>query len=444
MKKTINVNLNGRVFTIDEDAYHLLENYLNNLRLYFRKAEGITEIIADFEKRIEEMFNDKIRLGYHVITFEHVEEVIVRVGKPADFAFSAERKEEKQATQVETEKGKKKLYRNMDNKMIGGVCSGIASYFGWNAVALRVILLVLVFSSVFVSPNFGFWIFIAYLIAFTIIPAANTTKKELQMQGRPVKTDNIIIWILFFILSVIIIIFIWRYRPFHPEFFTTTYSIHGDGIPSRKVFKLDTQSTGLITGNNMNVPVQIEQSWNEVTSSIRLEGDQNLVEKVNYKIYKDGRLLLYADNMLNIQDNLKITIRTRDLKSIDVGMLGKVFINRAFSGNELKVKVIGDGIFRADSLNFRSLTVKTEDKSHVNLAGKTEKANFDATGTGKTDAIELLSDTVYASVSSVGSIYCNPVKYLEGSVSGVGSILYKEEPENKHIRSSEAGKIRKW
>ncbi|MDR2628148.1 MAG: PspC family transcriptional regulator, partial [Dysgonamonadaceae bacterium] len=72
MKKTINVNLNGRVFTMDEDAYRMLENYLHNLRIYFRKEEGLDEIIADFEGRIEELFGERIRHGYQVISVSQV------------------------------------------------------------------------------------------------------------------------------------------------------------------------------------------------------------------------------------------------------------------------------------------------------------------------------------------------------------------------------------
>ena len=76
MKKTLTVNLGGTVFHIDEDAYQLLDKYLANLRIHFRKEEGSEEIMNDFEMRISELFNERVRLGYEVITIEHVEEVI--------------------------------------------------------------------------------------------------------------------------------------------------------------------------------------------------------------------------------------------------------------------------------------------------------------------------------------------------------------------------------
>ena len=84
MKKTLTVNLGGTVFHIDEDAYQLLDKYQANLRIHFRKEEGSEEIMNDFEMRISELFNERVRLGYEVITIEHVEEVIKRMGKPEE------------------------------------------------------------------------------------------------------------------------------------------------------------------------------------------------------------------------------------------------------------------------------------------------------------------------------------------------------------------------
>ena len=85
MKKTLTVNLGGTVFHIDEDAYRLLDNYLCNLKLHFRKQEGAEEIVDDIENRISELFLEKLNAGSQVITLADVEEVIARVGKPEDF-----------------------------------------------------------------------------------------------------------------------------------------------------------------------------------------------------------------------------------------------------------------------------------------------------------------------------------------------------------------------
>lgn len=90
MKKTLTVNLGGTVFHIDEDAYRLLDNYLCNLKLHFRKQEGAEEIVNDIENRISELFAEKLAAGSQVITIADVEEVIARMGKPEDFGEESE------------------------------------------------------------------------------------------------------------------------------------------------------------------------------------------------------------------------------------------------------------------------------------------------------------------------------------------------------------------
>jgi phage shock protein PspC (stress-responsive transcriptional regulator) len=191
MKKTVTVNLNGRVFTIDEDAYNLLENYLKNLRIYFRKEEGSSEIIADFEARIEELLSEKLRLGYEVITIEQVEEVITRVGKPTDFSDKEEVEEEekenekeKQTSYTEYKYTKKKFFRNMDDKMFGGICSGLSAYFGWDVLPIRLVFIILIFAT-------SLWIVPVYLIFWIFFPGAYTAEQKLQMRGKPITVENI-------------------------------------------------------------------------------------------------------------------------------------------------------------------------------------------------------------------------------------------------------------
>ena len=86
MKKTLTINLVGTVYYIDEDAYHLLDNYLTNLRIHFCREEGAEEIVHDIELRISELFTDRLNEGKQVITIEDVEEIIARMGKPEDLS----------------------------------------------------------------------------------------------------------------------------------------------------------------------------------------------------------------------------------------------------------------------------------------------------------------------------------------------------------------------
>ena len=186
MKKTVTVNLNGRVFTMDEDAYQLLDAYLQNLRLYFKKEEGSDEIISDFEARIEELLSERLRLGYEVISIKEVEDVIARVGQPDELFDENQEKEEPQAAYQKTNevRGKKKFFRNLDDKMFGGVFSGVAAYFGWDVLPIRIIAVILIFISQFIIVPF-------YLLVWIIFPSAKTAEDKLRMQGKPITVENI-------------------------------------------------------------------------------------------------------------------------------------------------------------------------------------------------------------------------------------------------------------
>lgn len=186
MKKTLTVNLGGTVFHIDEDAYQLLDKYLTNLRIHFRKEEGSDEIMDDFEMRISELFNERIRLGYEVITIEHVEEVIRRMGKPEELFENEEYQEESKSQESSNKENerKKRLMRDPDNKLLGGVAGGIAAYMGWDTTAVRLAMILLLF--VPYAP-----IVILYIILWLIIPLARTAADKLIMRGESVTLENI-------------------------------------------------------------------------------------------------------------------------------------------------------------------------------------------------------------------------------------------------------------
>lgn len=180
MKKTLTVNLADSVYHIDEDAYVLLDNYLNNLRYHFRKDDGAEEIVRDMEARIAELFTEYIREGKQVITIENVEAVISRMGKPEDLNDNADGKDRED---MGGERAARRLFRNPDDRILGGVASGLAAYFGWDVVWVRIVLILA-----------GVWIhglFLVYLIAWIIIPLARTATEKLQMRGEPINVSNI-------------------------------------------------------------------------------------------------------------------------------------------------------------------------------------------------------------------------------------------------------------
>ena len=130
MKKTLTINLGGTVYHIDEDAYHLLDNYLANLRIHFRREEGAEEIVHDMELRISELFADRLNEGKQVITIEDVEEIIARMGKPEE--LSGEGNGETSGSEKTKGTTIRRLFRDPDNKVLGGVASGLAAYMGWD------------------------------------------------------------------------------------------------------------------------------------------------------------------------------------------------------------------------------------------------------------------------------------------------------------------------
>ncbi len=174
MKKTININLAGFVFYIDEDAYEALQKYLNNIRTYLGNTEGREEIIDDIESRIAELFSEKQK---QVITLIEVNEVIEVMGQPEDY-MSEEEPEEKTAGQ----QSNKRLYRDPDSTILGGVCSGVGHYLNIDAVWIRLIFLAMVWSGVSI---------LFYFILWAIIPKAETTAQKLEMKGKAATFSNI-------------------------------------------------------------------------------------------------------------------------------------------------------------------------------------------------------------------------------------------------------------
>lgn len=187
MKKTLTINLGGIVFNIDEDAYQLLDKYLSNLRHHFKKEVDADEIIKDIETRISELFSERISGNYQVITIEDVESIIVRVGKPEELANDENADYEESGysnAQHGDSDAPKKLYRDPDNRLLGGVCSGFAAYMNWDTTVVRL--------SLFILFLFSYGTFtVIYIILWIIIPLANTAGEKLTMRGKKVTIENI-------------------------------------------------------------------------------------------------------------------------------------------------------------------------------------------------------------------------------------------------------------
>lgn len=183
MNKTVNINLGGVFFHIDEDAYQKLSRYFDAIKRSLSNASGQDEIIKDIEMRVAELLNEKQKSDKHVVGLKEVDEVIAVMGQPEDYIIEDEPKTFENQYQQNTRVKSRKLYRDTENGMIGGVLSGLGHYFGVDKVWLRVFLLLMVFV-------FGSGV-LAYIILWVVMPEAKTTAEKLEMYGEPVNISNI-------------------------------------------------------------------------------------------------------------------------------------------------------------------------------------------------------------------------------------------------------------
>ncbi len=138
MKKTIKINLNGIIFNIDDDAYEKLKSYLDTISRYFSNKQESKEIIDDIESRIAELFQEKVSAENQVITLKIVNEVIDIMGNPEDIADTGDGSDDQRSFH-NSYSNSKKLYRDPENSVIGGVCGGLSAYFGVDQVIFRLL-----------------------------------------------------------------------------------------------------------------------------------------------------------------------------------------------------------------------------------------------------------------------------------------------------------------
>ena len=186
MNKTVNINLAGIFFHIDEDAYLKLQRYLEAIKRSFTDSQGRSEIIADIEARIAELFNERVQNDKQVIRIKEVDEVISIMGQPEDYLVDDEIFEDEPKTSYSSSKSSsssRKLFRDTDNSYIGGVSSGLAHYFGIDAIWIRLAWILLIFGA-------GTGILL-YILLWVLVPEAKTTTEKLMMTGEPVNISNI-------------------------------------------------------------------------------------------------------------------------------------------------------------------------------------------------------------------------------------------------------------
>jgi phage shock protein PspC (stress-responsive transcriptional regulator) len=188
MKKSIRIHIGGYFFNIDEEAYKILEIWLQKIQLILTGKDSYNEIIEDIESGIAEHFRDSAPDETFCLSTEDVEKTIKIMGYPEDFDDNENKSAGKEAEQhfafdSDETKRHRRLYRNPDERMLGGVCSGLGNFFNIDPIIIRLIFVVAVI----------FWGTgtLIYLILWVVMPVAKTATQKLEMKGRRVNISNI-------------------------------------------------------------------------------------------------------------------------------------------------------------------------------------------------------------------------------------------------------------
>lgn len=186
MKKVVNVAVGGRSFSLEEDAYYKLKDYMEAFRTRSKLGIQSVEVMESIEERIAELFAERLTNYRNVVDIEIVNAVILQLGMPDGEPYSGSSYNGQGAPAGDLFnglQGGKKFYRNPLNKSIGGVCGGIALYLGTDALIFR---LLFVITSIF--GGMGFWV---YIIIWIAVPLAETPIQKCEMYGLPVTAENL-------------------------------------------------------------------------------------------------------------------------------------------------------------------------------------------------------------------------------------------------------------
>ncbi|RYE24585.1 MAG: PspC domain-containing protein [Sphingobacteriales bacterium] len=185
MQRIIQITIAGQLISIEEDGYLLLKDYVSSLERHFDGEDGKYEIIHDIEARIAELFSIRLNAGAHAVDKSDVLKVIDTLGPASSLNDGRDAKGNpvshfptpyiQQNKQEYYQPSGRRLFRNTNDKMIGGVCSGVANYFDIDPVIVR-----LVFAILFLTAGIGL---LAYILAWIIVPAARTPEDLRYMSG---------------------------------------------------------------------------------------------------------------------------------------------------------------------------------------------------------------------------------------------------------------------
>ncbi|MEN9997403.1 MAG: hypothetical protein RI922_393 [Bacteroidota bacterium] len=187
MKKTVSVNIKGMNFLIEEDAYELLQDYMNRLGHGLRNEKDSKDIIEDIEMRIAELCTSRLNDKKQVIEIEDIQLILDTLGDPSQYLDDEDsnKQEFKESFNQKTyqQERERHLFRDLENASIAGICAGIANYFKIDVIIIRAIFLIMFF--------FGGFGFPLYVILWIVVPKAKSTIEKLRMRGKPITVDSV-------------------------------------------------------------------------------------------------------------------------------------------------------------------------------------------------------------------------------------------------------------
>lgn len=178
MNKTIAIELGGLRFHLQQDAYEALEAYLSAIEEALQSEESASEIMMDIEGRIAELLHERLAGHREVVDEADVAFIMDAIGDPSDFED-----EDAQSDQKAPKPGIRRLFRDPEDAMIGGVAAGLSAYFGIDPVWIRGAFILTLVAGGFAIP--------VYLVLWLIVPKAETRAERLTMRGRPVNFENL-------------------------------------------------------------------------------------------------------------------------------------------------------------------------------------------------------------------------------------------------------------
>lgn len=196
MKQTENISIGGFSFTIESDAYQELSDYIHDIRDSFKDDASADEIVEDIEVRIAELLTEKCQMG-NVVNLQMVWEIKSRIGNPKELAQEDTEAEGPAENPAQGQGRKsapkeKRIYRDVQHRVIGGVCSGFGAYFGVDKVFIRILFIVFFFATLIGSDNepLFFIILLIYVCLWIAMPAARTVEEKCQMTGKPINLEG--------------------------------------------------------------------------------------------------------------------------------------------------------------------------------------------------------------------------------------------------------------